>query len=52
MIYIITDNIKEAGIKMNKDLLNLEKWLISLSEKKLKLNTEKTKYMIIKIKKE
>lgn len=44
MIYIISDNIKLTEEQMNEDLLNLKKWL---SKMKLKLNTGKTKHMII-----
>lgn len=40
--------MKQIEEHMNEDLSNLEKWL---SEKKLKLNTEKTKCMIINGKK-
>lgn len=44
MIYIIGKDLKQMEQKMNEDLQNLEKWL---SKMKLKINTEKTKYMII-----
>lgn len=44
MIYIISKDLKQAQTKLNIDLKNIERWL---SKMKLKINTEKTKYVII-----
>jgi hypothetical protein len=48
LLYIAADNLEEAVNKMNADLLSLSSWL---NLNKLKLNIEKTKYMIITFKK-
>jgi hypothetical protein len=48
LLYIAADNLEEAVNKMNADLSSLSNWL---NLNKLKLNIEKTKYMIITFKK-
>lgn len=44
LVYYSGENIKEIEDKVNEDLERLNKWL---SVNKLKLNTSKTKYMVI-----
>lgn len=44
LIYLLCDNVDEAIDLINEDLISFEKWL---KLNKLKLNVEKTKYLII-----
>jgi hypothetical protein len=47
LLYIATDNLQDAVNKINEDLASLSTWL---GLNKLKLNIQKTKYMVITFK--
>jgi hypothetical protein len=48
LLYIAADNLDETVNRMNDDLVSLFQWL---ALNKLKLNVQKTKYMVITFKK-
>jgi hypothetical protein len=48
LLYIAADTLDEAVNRMNDDLVSLFQWL---ALNKLKLNVQKTKYMVITFKK-
>lgn len=49
MIYVIRESSEELNKKINEVFYEIERWM---NLNKLKLNTEKTKYMIVRNRKE